>query len=118
MTATVQLDRPLRLADAAWAYEILLDGEPAGAIRNRATVQVPTSAGTHTLEVRSLHAINRRLGLGSPIATFEVRDDETADFICQPRPFVQALFRWVACLLGDRGRWITITRVAADPHRR
>jgi hypothetical protein len=108
MSATLRLARPFRLADAVWPYQIVLDGHNVGEIRNRATIQLPTSAGTHTLQIRSLHVINRHLGLASPATTFEVRDNETADFVCHPRPFIQTLVVWITCLFGDRSQWITL----------
>lgn len=117
MTATLRLARPFRLADAVWPYQIVLDGRIAGEIRNRATIELPAPAGTHTLQVRSLHVINRRLGLASAATTFEVRDNETADFICHPRPFLHALFAWIACLFGDRSQWITLAR-SSHAHKR
>jgi hypothetical protein len=109
-TAELQLTRPPRLADAVWPYEVVLDGENAGEIRNRARIGLPISPGTHTLQIRSLHAINRRLGLASPAAAFEVSATETAEFVCHPRAFATTLFWWIACLLGDRSRWIMLER--------
>lgn len=84
VTAELQLTRPPRLADAVWPYEVVLDGENAGEIRNRASIGLPISPGTHTLQIRSLHVVNRHLGLASPAATFEVSDTETAEFVCHP----------------------------------
>jgi hypothetical protein len=113
VTTELQLRRPPRLADAAWAYEVVLDGENAGKIRNDASIGLPISLGTHTLQIRSLHVINRHLGLASPAATFEVTDTETAEFACHPRAFAKTLFWWIACLLGDRSQWILLERVGA-----
>ena len=65
MTATLRLVRP---ADAVWSYQIVLDGNSAGQIRNGPNIQIATSAGTHTLQIRSLHTINRHLGLARSVA--------------------------------------------------
>ncbi|MGH2858998.1 MAG: hypothetical protein ACRDMJ_16105 [Solirubrobacteraceae bacterium] len=109
MSAKLHLTRASRLADLVWPYQVVLDGQPAGEIRSGSTTQLELPAGTHTLQVRSLHIINRRLGLASPTATFVVGENEAVDFSCHPRPFVQACFRWFACLLGDRSQWIELT---------
>ena len=37
MSPTLQLSRSSRLVDAAWPYEIVLDGHPAGKITNHAS---------------------------------------------------------------------------------
>jgi hypothetical protein len=113
VTTQLQLTRRSRLADAAWPYQVVLDGENAGKIRNDAHIGLPISPGTHTLQIRSLHVINRKLGLASPVATFEVADAKTAEFECHPRAFAKTLFWWIACLFGDRTRWIMLERVGA-----
>jgi hypothetical protein len=110
MTATLQLSRPFRLADLVWPYEIELDGQPAGEITNRKRTRLEVAPGSHVLQVRSLHVVNRWLGLSSPSVTFDVRDGERADFVCHVRPFVQAVARWIVCLVGDRTRWISLER--------
>jgi hypothetical protein len=109
----LQLTRRSRLADAAWPYQVVVDGESAGEIRNHASVGLPISPGTHTLQIRSLHVINRHLGFASPLVTFEVSEAETAEFVCRPRAFPKALLWWIACLVGDRSRWILLGRVGA-----
>ena len=111
--AELQLTRPFRLADAVWPYQVVLDGKDACEISNRASFRVPVSAGSHTLQIRSLHVINRLLRLGSPAVTFTVADIETTEFVCHAPPFAKSLFVWISCLLGDRSRWITLERVGA-----
>ncbi len=113
MSATVHVTRPFRLADAIWPYQIVLDGQGAGDISIRGTVRLPTSSGTHTLQIRSLHVINRHLGLASPTSTLELHDGETAALVCHPRPFLQALVWWIKCLLGDRSQWIMIEQTTS-----
>jgi hypothetical protein len=110
MPAALQLARPSRLTDLVWPYEILVDGTSAGQIRNGQTIEIPITAGQHTLQIRSLHIVNRRLGLASPTITVDINDDETATYMCQPGPFTKALGRWAACLTGDRTKWITLER--------
>jgi len=116
MTATLRLTRPFRLADLVWPYQIVLDGKGVGEIASRETVQIPTAAGVHTLQIRSHHVVNRRLGFTSPTITIEVRDNEAADFVCQPSTFIKALPRWIKCVTGERTQWIAIERVSTrDP---
>jgi len=53
MTATLQVTRSSRLADAARTYRVLLDGEMTGEICNHASTEIPiTSSGSRrsTLE--------------------------------------------------------------------
>jgi hypothetical protein len=118
MSATLVISRPSRLADLVWPYELILDGQPAGQIRNGSSLRTPVAPGPHRLSIRSLHVVNRRLGLGSPTATFEITEGETVQFVCHPRPFVQGLFWWFACLFGERTRWILLTRGDSDPSDR
>jgi hypothetical protein len=110
MSATVQLSRPFRLTDAAWPYQIVVDGQAAGNITNRRQTKLQIAAGTHTLQIRSLHILLGHLGLASPTVAFDVSDGGTADYVCHGRPFVQSIFWLVGCLVGARGRWIILRR--------
>jgi hypothetical protein len=109
-TAELRLTRSSRVADLVWPDRVLFDREDAGEIKNGASIALAISAGTHTLQLRSGHPVNRRLGLGSRIVTFDVADGETAEFVCHTRPFMKSLFGWIACLFGDRSRWIMLER--------
>jgi hypothetical protein len=111
MSATLALTRSSRLIDLVWSYQVLIDGRPAGEIRNAGSTKVTIAAGTHTLQVRSLHIVNRHLGLASPTATLSVSEGETAEYVCHARPFAQAIVRWFKCLLGDRNGWIELSHV-------
>ena len=111
MSTQLQLMRSSRLADAAWRYQIVLDGQSAGSIRNGAPVQFSTSPGEHTLQVRSLHVVNRHIGLSSPPATFTINDGEQVQFVCHAPGFAHALKQWIQCLRSDRSHWITLERI-------
>lgn len=113
MSTQVQLTRSSRLADAAWRYQIVLDGQNAGVIRNGATAQLSTPPGEHTLQIRSLHIVNRHIGLASPPATFNLDDGKHAQFLCHAPSFAQALPQWITCLRGDRSQWIKLERIAS-----
>ena len=117
MSPNLQLSRSLRLADAVWPYEIVLDGHASGKIANRSRRSLEITASTHTLQLRSLHIINRHLGLASPVATFNAGDGETVEFVCHPRPFLQALYWWIACLAGARSQWIVLERVSPQSEK-
>jgi hypothetical protein len=108
MPATLQIARRSRLTDLVWPYDVVLDGDSAGEIGSGKTIQIPVTAGAHTLQIRSLHIVNRYLGLTSPSITFEIHDAQAASYVCQPVPFTKALGRWAACLIGDRAQWITL----------
>jgi hypothetical protein len=111
MAATLQIARPSRLTDLIWPYEVVLDGTTASEISNGKSIQIPVTSGSHSLQIRSLHIVNRHLGLASPSIAFEINDDQTASYMCQPSPFTKALARWAACLTGDRAQWITLKRL-------
>lgn len=108
MSATLQLTRPSRLADAVWSYQIVLDNKPVGTIRNAQTSKITIDAGTHTLQLRSRHIVNRHLGLATATLTFHVNDGATAEFAGHPHGFATALLRWPKCVLGGRNRWIVL----------
>ena len=116
MSATLQLSRPLRTADAAWPYQIVLDGQAAGKFTNGNSTSLQIAAGTHTLQVRSLHIVLRHLRFASPTVTFDLDDDQTAEFECHARPLVQIPYWLIASLAGPRSRWIVLER--AHPQRR
>jgi hypothetical protein len=113
MPAKLQLARRSRLTDLVWPYDVVLDGTSAGEIRNGKTIQIPVTPGAHTLQIRSLHIVNRCLGFTSPSIPVEISDDETASYVCQPSPFAKALGRWTACLTGDRTQWITLEQLSS-----
>jgi hypothetical protein len=112
MGTELQVSRSSRVADLAWSYEIVLDGCKAGVVRNGATRHLPPSAGKRTLQIRSLHIVNRQLGLASPTATFDVHDGERVEFTCHAHSFRRAVPQWLASLRGDRSHWITLARVS------
>jgi hypothetical protein len=110
MSATLQLSRTARLADAAWPYSIVLDGQTVGKITNRNSIKIQLAPGTHTLQILSLHKILSLLRLSSPTVTLNVSDEETADFTCHSRPFPQIIYWLIAALRGKRNGWIVLER--------
>jgi hypothetical protein len=110
MSATLQLSRSFRVADAVWPYSIVLDGQTVGKITNHNSIQIQLAPGTHTLQIHSLHAILARLHVSSPTVTLDVSDDEGAEFICHSRPFPQIIYWLIAALRGQRSRWIVLER--------
>jgi hypothetical protein len=114
MSATLQIVRISRLTDAVWPYRVVVDGEPVGKVRNDETVRIPVAPGPHTLQLRSLHIIGRRLGLASPAVTFDLAAGETLEFVCKPPPAALALAHWIRSATGDRTGWITLTQAPRD----
>ncbi len=108
MSATLRLTRPFRVADAGRPYQIVLDGEAAGEIRNKSTAEIPVAAGEHTVQVRLLNIVTRRPGRGSPVVTFEAGDGETAEFACRAPRYPQAWWSYIAAMLGGQDRWIQL----------
>ena len=111
MTATLLLTRPFRSADLARTYQIVLDGKAAGGLRASSSVTLPVGAGTHTLQVRLLTLFGKRPGRRSPVATFEVADDDVTEFACDPPRYPQTAWLWIVCVLGDPERWLKLRQV-------
>lgn len=109
MSATVQLIRPARLADAWRTYEVLLDGRAVGEVRNRTTVRASVAPGRHAVRARTLKPAAGRFGLSSPTMSFEVGDGETTRFTVHPPRYPEAALSWLKCvLIGPKDRWIEI----------
>jgi hypothetical protein len=112
MSSTIQLVRASRLIDMVWPYRVLVDGEPTGSVRNGETVSIPIAAGTHTVQLRSLHIVNRHLGLASTALPLDVRDGQTLELVCGSPSPMNALPLWLRCLFGGRTRWIELEAVS------
>jgi hypothetical protein len=111
MSATLLLTRPFGLADAARPFQVVLDGEPVGEIRNNSRTEIPVVAGEHTLQIRTPNIITRRPGRGSPEVFFEAGDGDTAEFTCRCPRYPRASYWYLACVLGDSDRWIELDQV-------
>ena len=119
MSATLKLTRPPRLADAARAYQVLLDGEAVGEVGNRRSIDLSIKAGRHTVQARTMKPTTGPFGLSSPAVTFEVDEGGTASFAVHAPRYPQAAISWVkVVLLGPKDRWIELERseqVAGNP---
>ena len=80
--------RPVAWADRYRAYEIEIDGRPAGVLRRKDSLHVPVRAG-----VRKVRA--RIGGTGSPVTEIEAKDGTTTRVQVGPAPGLaaQKLFR-------------------------
>jgi hypothetical protein len=47
------------------------------------------------------------------VATFDVADGETTEFICRPHGIASSLSRWIAGARGNRTEWILLEPVAS-----
>jgi hypothetical protein len=56
-------------------FEIVLDGQPAGSIDRKQTVEVPVDPGPHTLQVKTGR-------YSSPVRTFDAADGANINFRC------------------------------------
>ena len=122
MSSTLQFTRASRLIDVAWPYRVLVDREPVGRVRNGETVRFPIAAGPHEVQLRSLHVVNRHLGLASPALTVGAGEGQTLELVCASPSPLGALPLWLRCLFGDRTRWIDLeagsrTAIAANDQR-
>lgn len=111
MTATLMVTRPFRAADMGRAYQVVLDGMPAGKLRESSSITVPVAPGRHTLQVRLLTLFTKRPGRRSPVVTFEVADDDVTEFACDPPKYPRTSWWWIVCLLGDPEKWLQLHEV-------
>jgi len=57
------------------AYEVVVDGKPAGTVELNQTRSFPVEAGSHTVQIRSGRNSSR-------VKTFDAADGETVSFRC------------------------------------
>jgi hypothetical protein len=77
MSATLTLERAATGAIELRRspFEIVLDGQPAGSIDRKQTVQLPVESGAHTLQVKTGR-------YSSPARTFDAADGANIHFSC------------------------------------
>ena len=63
------------------AYDIVLDGRPAGSVEMNATFETPLEAGTHTIQIREGRKSSRA-------KTFEIADGEVVSYRATGKRFV------------------------------
>jgi hypothetical protein len=112
VSASVHLSRASRLADLARPYEVVVDGQIVGEIRNNTSIEVAVAPGPHSLQVRLLTLLGRRPGRSSSIVRFEAIDRDRLAFVCYSPSYPRAAWQWLAPVLGSHDRWITLE--AAD----
>jgi hypothetical protein len=95
--ATLALRRNGRVFGRRHAWQILLDGKPAGSIADDAAVKLPVEPGNHTLRLSSGR-------FTSPERSFEAADGETAHFTCH----APLLWPQAAAAVIAPGLWISL----------
>ena len=76
MSATLKLTHKAIGAEVRRsAYDVVLDGKPAGSVELNETVDIPVELGHHTLQVRNGRNSSRA-------ETFDVGEGETVAFRC------------------------------------
>lgn len=63
------------------AYDVLVDGQPAGSVEMNGTIEMPIDPGPHTLQVRSGRNSSRT-------QTFDAADRQTVAFRCTGKSFL------------------------------
>ena len=82
MTATLKLThKALGIEVRRGAYDLVVDGLPAGSVRMNDTVEIPLGPGRHTLKIRSGRKASRTV-------TFEASDGQTVAFRCTGKSFL------------------------------
>jgi hypothetical protein len=99
----LRLTRPSRLLVDRWhRYTVMVDGQRVGRIANGGTVEIPITAGSHTVKVASIFLVASR-GCGE--AAFTIDDDDTVEFAARARVPGLEPFPWL-----HPSRWIELNR--------
>jgi hypothetical protein len=96
-TATLALTRTGRIFARRHAWQILLDGKPAGSIANDRVVELPVESGQHTLRLSSGR-------FTSPERSFDAADGEVVSFTC----YAPLLWPQAAAAVVVPGLWISL----------
>jgi hypothetical protein len=76
MSATLKLThKTIGVEVRPGAYDVVVDGKPAGSLELNETIDIPVEPGGHTLQVRDGRNSSR-------IKTFEAAEGETVAFRC------------------------------------
>ena len=62
-------------------YDVVVDGRPVGSVEMNGTLEAPTEAGRHTLQVRNGRNLSRTL-------TFEAADGQVVAYRCTGKRFL------------------------------
>lgn len=84
-------------------YRVLVDGLTIGRLRRGESVEVPVSAGRHTVRVKIDWT-------GSPTEVVDVAEGTTESFECEP----SGLARDGMWDLQEQGRYVTLRRLGAE----
>jgi hypothetical protein len=96
-TATLALRRKGRIFGHRHAWQILLDGKPAGSIANDRGVELPVEAGHHALRLSSGR-------FTSPERSFDAADGQVVSFTCHAPLF----WPQAAAAVVVPGLWISL----------
>jgi len=96
-TATLALTRTMRIFGRRHAWQILLDGKPAGSIANDQVVELPVEPGQHSLRLSSGR-------FTSPERQFGAADGEVVRFTCR----APLLWPQAAVAVIVPGLWISL----------
>jgi hypothetical protein len=79
MPGTLRVSRQKGILDRYRAWDIVLDGNIVGSVKNGQTRDVPVRCGKHTIRVG-------HRWWASPVRTFAIHYAEEVEFVCHPRP--------------------------------
>ena len=96
-TATLTLTRTMRIFGRRHAWQVLLDGKPAGSIANDRVVELPVEPGRHSLRLSSGR-------FTSPERQFAAADGEVVRFTCR----APLLWPQAAVAVIVPGLWISL----------
>jgi hypothetical protein len=111
MAGMLRVTRLSHVLDGFRRWEIALDGSVVGCVANGKAAEVLVERGDHTL----------RLGhrwWGSALIPFTVKDLETTEFVCRPRPHLMTWIPYGIASLYRHDLFIMLGQVSVGDLRR
>jgi hypothetical protein len=110
MSGLVRVTRLSRLLDRYRRWDVVLDGEPAGAVANGGIAEMLVDSGPHTLRVG-------HRWWASPTLPFTVKNLQTVEFVCRPRPHPMVWVPYGVASLYRRDVFIVLAPMPATASR-
>jgi len=110
MAARLRVSRLPGVLDRLRKWDIVLDGEVAGAVANGQTTDLLVECGSHSLRVG-------HRWWASPTRAFTVSDARTAHFVCRPRPHPAIWIPYGIASLYRHDLFIVLERIPVKSRR-
>jgi hypothetical protein len=108
MESSIKIKRNKKWEDLWSSYQIILDGESTGYIRNNKNISIMVKPGHHFLKIK-VHPVS------SPQIDFDINPGEEIRFECEPNPSLayRLLGAWLVRWASDKegvDDWILLKR--------